>query len=128
MLSLDAQTAEERYQLEPADTMTPDKLYERRWAFTLLENARVQLRNEYAAAGKSQMYDALKVLEPGSRDGATYLDVAHGLGKTESAVKSESFRLRQRYFELVRSEIAQTVATMSEIDDEVRYLLTVIGG
>ncbi len=128
MLSFDTQTAEDRYQFEPADMMAPDKLYERRWAFTLLENARTQLRREYAAAGKAEMYDALNVWERGSSDGATYLEVAHGLGKTESAVKSESFRLRQRYFELVRSEIAQTVATATEIDEEVRYLLNVIGG
>jgi RNA polymerase sigma factor (sigma-70 family) len=128
MLSLDAHTAEERYQLEPADTMTPEKLYERRWAFTLLEKARTNLRSEYDAAGKTELYQLLKVLEPGSGDGTTYADIGQRLGKSESAIKSEASRLRLRYGELVRSEIAQTVASVTEIDDEVRHLLTVIGG
>jgi RNA polymerase sigma-70 factor (ECF subfamily) len=67
-------------------------------------------------------------MEPGSGDGTTYADIGQRLGKSESAIKSEASRLRLRYGELVRSEIAQTVASVTEIDDEVRHLLTVIGG
>ncbi|HXP63591.1 MAG TPA: sigma-70 family RNA polymerase sigma factor [Dongiaceae bacterium] len=126
ILSLDAQTAEQRYQLEPADMTTPDKLYDRRWALTLLEKARSRLAEEYGTAGKSELYNHLKFLEPGAPEVLSYAEIGRRLGKSESAIKTEASRLHRRYRQLVRGEVAQTVASALEIDDEVRYLLAVV--
>jgi RNA polymerase sigma-70 factor (ECF subfamily) len=126
IVSLDAQSAEQRYQLEPADTMTPDILYDRRWALTLLEKARARLREEYAALGKTALYEQLKSLEPGAAERSSYVDIGRRLGKSESAIKSEAFHLRRRYGQIVRAEIAQTVSCVADIDEEGRYLLAVI--
>ena len=127
-LSLDAQEGEQRYLLEPADTLTPEKLYERRWALTVLDQARARLRDEFAAAGKSDLYEALTGLETGEDTNLTYAELGQRLGLSESAIKSAALRLRRRYGELVREAIAQTVASASEIDEEVRYLLAVVAG
>ena len=128
ILSLDAQTAEQRYRLEPADMSTPDKLYDRRWALTLLETARSRLAQEYDAAGKSELYSHLNFLEPGAGEVLSYAEIGRRVGKSESAVKTEASRLRRRYHQLVRAEVAQTVASVVEVDEEVRYLLAVISG
>jgi RNA polymerase sigma-70 factor (ECF subfamily) len=128
ILSLDAQTAEQRYQLEPADTTTPDKLYDRRWALTLLETARARLAEEYAVAGKGDLYNHLKSMDSGAGEALPYAEIGRRLGKSESAIKTEASRLKRRYRQLVRAEVAQTVASAVEIDDEVRYLLAVISG
>jgi len=126
IVSLDAQSAEQRYQLEPADTMTPDILYDRRWALTLLEKARVRLREEYAALGRTALYEQLNSLEPGAAERSSYVEIGRRLGKSESAIKSEAFHLRRRYGQIVRAEIAQTVSCVAGIDEEGRYLLAVI--
>jgi RNA polymerase sigma-70 factor (ECF subfamily) len=128
ILSLDAQTAEQRYQLEPADTTNPDKLYDRRWALTLLETARARLAEEYAVAGKGDLYNHLKSMDSGAGEALPYAEIGRRLGKSESAIKTEASRLKRRYRQLVRAEVAQTVASAVEIDDEVRYLLAVISG
>lgn len=126
VLSLDAQTAEERYRLEPLDTMAPDRLYERRWAFTVLAQARERLRQEFLAGGKGELYQQLNALETGEERDHTYAEVGQRLGLSEDAVKSAVVRLRRRYGELLRQEIAQTVATASEIDQEIRHLMAAI--
>lgn len=126
ILSLEAQDAEQRYRLEPIDPVTPEKLFERRWALTVLDSARCRLRDEFKTAGKSDLYEALKSCETGERKDLTYSEVGRRLGLSENAVKSAVLRLRQRYGELVREEIAQTVSTASEIDDEIRHLLAVL--
>ena len=128
ILSLDAPAAEQRYQLEPADTTTPDKLYDRRWALTLLETARARLAEEYAVAGKGDLYNHLKSMDSGAGEALPYAEIGRRLGKSESAIKTEASRLKRRYHQLVRAEVAQTVASAVEIDDEVRYLLAVISG
>jgi DNA-directed RNA polymerase specialized sigma24 family protein len=125
-LSLDAQTAEERYQLEPLDTMAPDRLYERRWAFTVLGQARERLRQEFVGTGKGNLYEQLNALETGEERDCTYAEVGQRLGMSEDAIKSAVVRLRRRYGELLRQEIAQTVATASEIDQEIRHLMAAI--
>ena len=127
IISLDAPSAEQRYQLEPHDTTTPEKLYDRRWAFTLLEKARSALAEEYRANGKADLYHQLINLEPGAKNLVSLAEIGHRLGKTEGAIKSDVSRLRKRYRELVREEIAQTVASVLDIDDEVRYLFEVVG-
>jgi DNA-directed RNA polymerase specialized sigma24 family protein len=126
VLSLDAQTAEERYQLEPVDTMSPDRLYERRWAFTVLDAARERLRQEFVTDGKSDLYEQLNALENGEQSDCTYAEVGQRLGLSEDAIKSAVVRLRRRYGQLLRREIAQTVAISAEIEKEIQHLLAAI--
>ena len=128
LVSLDDSTGEERYRLEPVETMDAEKLFERRWALTLLEQARARLKEEYLESGRSSLYDCLKVFEAGDRDAPSYAAAAAQLGLTESGVKSAVFRLRQRYRELVREEGANTVDNPAEVDAEIRYLISVISG
>jgi RNA polymerase sigma-70 factor (ECF subfamily) len=128
LISLDDSTGEDRYRLEPAEAMDAEKLFERRWALTLLEQARARVREEYLKAGKSALYDRLDALEPGDQNAPSYAQVAVELGLTESAVKSAVFRMRQRYRELVREEVANTVENPTEVDAEIRYLISVISG
>ncbi len=128
LISLDDSTGEERYRLEPVDAMDADKLFERRWALTLLEQARARVREEYLESGKAGLYDHLKPFESGDQNAPSYAQVAVELGLTESAVKSAVFRMRQRYRELVREEVANTVDDPAEVDAEIRHLISVISG
>jgi DNA-directed RNA polymerase specialized sigma24 family protein len=128
LVSLDASSGEARYRLEPVDSMDAEKLFERRWALTLLEQARSQLKEEYLETGKSSLYERLKVFEAGDKNGPPYAELAVELGLTESGVKAAVFRLRQRYRELVRQEVANTVDRPDEVDGEIRHLISVISG
>lgn len=123
--SLDAQSAEERYRLEPVERMDAEKIYERRWAMTLLEQALTRLRSEALAAGKAEQFESLRGFVAGEND-VSCSEAAATLGLSESAVKSVVHRLRQRYRELVREEIAHTVTDPAEIDTEIRYLIAVV--
>ncbi len=125
ILSLDAQEAEERYRLEPVDRLDAEKIYERRWAMTLLEQALVRLRDEMAVAGKAELFERLKGFVAGDREVSCGQVAAH-LGLSESGTKSAVHRLRQRYRELVREEIAHTVANPAEIDLEIGYLMALL--
>ena len=118
--------AREHAVLEPADSVTADKLYERRWALTLLEQVLARLEEEYRAAGNADLFDRLKEFlsdEPGRRSQA---EVAAELGMTENAVKQAFHRLRQRYRQLLRDEIAQTVAVPGDVEDELRHFISVL--
>lgn len=128
LLSLDDDTAEECYRLEPADPMTADKLFEHRWALTLLDQAKNRLKEEYAQAGKVDLYERLRVFEAADPGAPTYAEVAAEFGLTESAVKSAAHRLRERYGELVREEVAHTVDSSAEVDEELRHLIAVLSG
>ena len=128
LISLDDSTGENRYRLEPVEAMDAEKLFERRWALTLLEQARARVQEEYLKAGKAGLYDHLKAFESGDQNASSYAQVAAELGLTESAIKSAIFRLRQRYRELVREEVANTVESPAEVDAEIRYLISVISG
>jgi RNA polymerase sigma-70 factor (ECF subfamily) len=128
LISLDDTQCEDRYRLEPAEAMDAEKLFERRWALTLLEQARARVREEHVKAGKAELYDRLKPFESGDQDAPSYAQVAAELGLTESAVKSAVFRMRQRYRELVREEVANTVDSPAEVDAEIRHLISVISG
>ncbi len=126
-LDLDGLTTEERYRLEPADTLTPDRLFDRGWALTVVESAVTRMRQEYADAGKREIYEHLKFQLPGaSTTGESYVQIAARLDKTESAIKSEASRLRDRFRFFVRAEIQETVAGVADIDEEIRYLLEVL--
>ena len=118
--------AEGRYLREPADNLSPEKLFERRWAQNILENALKRLRSEYMADSQPETYAILKGFEPGEQTTLSYGDAAARLGISESALKSKVHRLRQRHRELVREEIAQTVCTSAEVDQELRHMLAII--
>jgi RNA polymerase sigma-70 factor (ECF subfamily) len=127
-ISLNDTTAEGRYQLEPADTMSADRIFERRWAMTLLEGVMAKLRAEHVAAEKAELYDQLKPCLIGARASAPYAEIAARLAMSEGAVKVAVHRLRQRYRTLLREEIAQTVTGPEEVDEELRHLQSVLAG
>ena len=125
VIPLDALTAEQRYALEPADTASAEKLFDRCWAFQLLDQVLARLRAEYEESGKAQLFDELKGAIIG--DSAPYMEIAARLGATESAVKAAAHRLRGRYRELLRAEIAETVVLSDQIDDELAQLFRALG-
>jgi RNA polymerase sigma-70 factor (ECF subfamily) len=125
-LSLDFATAEARYEREPSHELTAERIFERRWALTLLDNAVTRLRDEYAQADKLRVFDHLKDCLGGGPDAAPYKQLAEQLDMTEGAVKVAVHRLRRRCRELLRAEIAETVASPEEIDDELRALFAVL--
>jgi len=127
-VSLDEPDAESRYALEPQDGMSADRVYERRWAMLLLERVLERLKREFVAGGKAAQFEALKEALPAGRGGRSYAEVAASLGSSEAAVKVAVHRLRRRYRDLLREEIAQTVAAPAEVEDEVRYLFAVLAG
>ena len=123
---LDAQTAEARYRLEPVDSMDAEKLFERRWATTLLDRVLERLEEEFAKAGRKPVLDQLRGFLLDGKGSATYAEIATALQMTEGAVKVAVHRLRQRYRELFREEVAHTVEEPSEVNDEVRHLFAVL--
>jgi len=122
ILSLDFDAAASRYDREPAHHISPEKLFERSWALTVLTKAMDRLKAESAASDKQQLFDCLKVYLAAEKDAVPYRDVAGELDMTEGAVKVAVHRLRRRYRELVREEIAQTVTTEAQVDEEIRDL------
>jgi RNA polymerase sigma factor (sigma-70 family) len=126
LLSLEELQADERADLEPADRLSADKIYERRWALTVLDKVLARLDDEYRAAGNEALCARLKELlgdEPGR---ASQAEIAADLEMTENALKQAFHRFRQRYRQLLREEIAHTVATPSDIEDELRHLIAVL--
>jgi RNA polymerase sigma-70 factor (ECF subfamily) len=126
VLSLDGADAENRYLLEPSHELTPDKIFDRRWATTLLDQAMARLRQECVATGKGGLFARVESSLSGQKGEATYAEIAAVLKMSEGAIKVAVHRLRRRYGELVRDEIAQTVATPENADEELRYLFTVL--
>ena len=126
LLSLDAENAEHRYANEPATTLTPERAYERRWAMTLLEQVLANLREEYTRAGSPRLFDELSDLLWGRDVSASYAGIGERLGMTEGAVRGAMHRLRQRYRERLRAEVAHTLADIGDVDEELRYLITVV--
>jgi RNA polymerase sigma-70 factor (ECF subfamily) len=122
-IPLDSLAAETRYRLEPADELTPDKLYEKQWALALLEQVLARLRDEMTAEGKAALFEALRSVLTGGQT-SSYAEIAKELRMTEGAVKIAAHRLRRHYRELLREEIAHTVAGPEEVEDEIRYLLS----
>jgi RNA polymerase sigma-70 factor (ECF subfamily) len=122
VMSLDIQQGERSYHFEPADPITPETLYERRWAMTLLEQALSRLRQEMTQAGKERIYGALKGTLTGDGANEPYERISQDLGMTVPAVKTAAYRLRRRYQELLRAEVAQTVSRPEDVEDELRDL------
>jgi RNA polymerase sigma factor (sigma-70 family) len=124
LLNLDS--AEARYAREPVDSVTPEQIFERRWALTLLDDVVNRLRAEYDVEGKTKLFKALKPCLVGDRAEQPYVDLGRKLGLSESAVKSAVHRLRRRYRNLLRNAIAQTVSPPEEVDEELSYLFAVL--
>jgi RNA polymerase sigma-70 factor (ECF subfamily) len=124
---IDGHAAESRFQAEPAHGQTPEKIFERRWALTLLDQVLTRLRAEFARADKGRLFDALKgyLLKETSEGG--YAQAALTLGMTEGAVKVAVHRLRRRYRELLREEIGHTVQDSALIEEEIRDLFHALG-
>ena len=122
----DLHTAEHRYARERIHALTPEALFERRWAFTVLEQAFDALRQEYADAGKATVFEQLKECLGGNSDALPYAELATKLAMTEAAVKVAVHRLRRRCRARLRTEIARTVADLSDIDEELRRWQTLI--
>lgn len=125
-LSFDAMTAEERYRTEPVDTMSPDQLFDRRWALELLRRSRQALADDYRANGRQDRFEVLEGFLPGGEPGQSQAALGVQLGLSENAVKQEVHRMKKRFGELLRAEIRETVAHADEVDDELRYLIDIV--
>jgi|CXWL01.1.fsa_nt_gi RNA polymerase sigma-70 factor (ECF subfamily) len=128
VLSLDFDSGESRYQIEPSHDLTPEKLFERRWVLTLLDQVLDCLRMELAEAGKQPHFETLKGALTGEMTNADYEQAAEALGISSAAAKQAAYRMRKRYRELFRLEVARTVADDSEVDDEIGRLLETLSG
>ena len=126
LVSLDELLARERTDQEPAHKLSADRIYERRWALTLLEQVLVRLRTEYEAAGKLPLFDRLKELLAGESDQPSQAKIAAEMRMTENAVKQAFHRLRYRYRQLLHEEIAHTVAAPDDVEDELRHFMAVL--
>jgi RNA polymerase sigma factor (sigma-70 family) len=124
---LETGDAEGRYAMEPAHDATPEKIYERAWAMTVLERALLELKETYEQKGKATVFSALKCFLPGALSRRPLADVAASLGKSEEAVKMTVSRLRQEYGHILKRNIRRTVSDDSEVQAELKHLLAVLG-
>jgi RNA polymerase sigma-70 factor (ECF subfamily) len=125
VLSLELSSGEERYQREPAHHETPERIFERRWALSLLDRVIERLQSEFVLHGRPEHFERLKVFLLGQSD-APYATLAREMNVSEGALKVAIHRLRKRYRDLFRQEIADTVADPAEVESELRYLATVL--
>ena len=123
---LDTEQGEARYQSEAARELTADRIYERRWALTLLENTMNRLREEFGQAHKAAEFERLKAFLTADKSAIGYADVARDLGASEGAARVAVHRLRRRFREIFREEVAQTVAAAEEVDEELHCLLNAL--
>jgi RNA polymerase sigma factor (sigma-70 family) len=121
-VSFDGQKAEERYRTDAADLHAPDRLFDRAWATNLIETTYQQLEEEYVLAGKRALFQRLRMFLSGDKAELTYAEVGAGLQMTEGAVKVAVHRLRRRYRDLLREQVAQTVRTAADLAEELRNL------
>ena len=128
VISLNEAGGEERYQRESGNELTAEQLYERRWAMAVLEHASVRLQEEFAAAGKAALGQALRDLQENADEAGPYVRVAARLGVPINTMKSHVHRYRQRFRALLCEEVAQTVASPADVADELRRLVAVVGG
>jgi DNA-directed RNA polymerase specialized sigma24 family protein len=115
-----------RAYIEPADQLTAERLYERRWALTLMEQVLQRLKHEYYTAGNGELFESLKQLLPDEPEAPSRGDLASQLGMTHNALRQTFHRFRHRYQLLLREEISHTVAVASDVEDELRHLIRVL--
>jgi RNA polymerase sigma-70 factor (ECF subfamily) len=125
IVSLEFSSGEERYQREPGHYETPDRIFERRWALSMLERVMERLRDEFVQHGRPENFERMKVFLLGQSE-APYADLAREINTSEGALKVAIHRLRKRYRELFRQEIADTVADPAKVESELRYLAAVL--
>jgi len=125
---LDQELAEGWYRQEPVDAQTPETIFERRWAITLLELVLSRLRAEYEQSGRTELFNCLRGFISDDAHSQTQAEASGALGISEGAIKQAVFRLRRRYQELLREEIGNTVATTGDVEDELRHLITLLRG
>ncbi len=123
---LQLDTAETRYGVDPPDNSTPEQLFDKQWALTLLQSVLDRLRHEFAQEGKAELFQTLEPCLIGSRDKQPYAELGVKLGLTEAAVKMAVHRLRDRYRLILKKEVARTVASPLEVDEELRHLFRVL--
>ncbi len=123
LIALDQLDAEARYRLEPSTEMTPERLFDRRWALALLDRVLQRLRDDYVRSGRAKVYEALKPVLQADPDVPTYAKLGKQLAMSETAIKVAVHRLRTRYRQLLRDEVAQTVAADADLDAELNDLL-----
>ncbi len=123
IISLDEEHAETRYKIEPVETATPESIYDRTWTATLLDHVLALLESECSENGKADLFQELKPLLCGEKGSSTYAEIAARHGISEGAVKMTVVRMRQRYAALLRSEIAHTVESPAQVEEEIRHLL-----
>jgi RNA polymerase sigma-70 factor (ECF subfamily) len=126
--NLDFNAAEEAYHREPWTDLTPEKIFDRRWALDLLQRVMTELQQDYARSGKSDLFEHLRPCLTGSGQPDGYADIARELHLSPDAAKMAASRLRRRYRELLRRTIADTVASPEEVDDEIRHLFDAVAG
>jgi DNA-directed RNA polymerase specialized sigma24 family protein len=126
LIPLEELRANERVEMQPADPLTADRLYERRWALALMEQVLRRLKDEYCTAGNAALFDSLKQLLPDEPGAQSRGDIASQLGMTDNALRQAFHRFRHRYQLLLREEIGHTVAIASDVEDELRHLITVL--
>jgi RNA polymerase sigma factor (sigma-70 family) len=128
LIPLDELLARKRVDPEPADSLSPDRIFERRWALTVLEQALARLEDEYLAVGKVRLFEELKKLLTGEPGQPSRGEIAREFGMTENAVNQAFYRFRQRYRELLHEEIADTVVAPDDTEDELRHLIAALRG
>jgi RNA polymerase sigma factor (sigma-70 family) len=126
LFSLDLENAEDQYELEPVDQLSPERLFERMWALTLLQKAMNRLETEFSSMEKQKVFEQIVIYLAPAQEALSYHETAAKVDMTEGAVKVAVHRLRKRYQELLREEIAQTVSTEGEIDEEIQELFTAL--
>lgn len=128
LVPLETDTAEVRYGAEPLDTLSADRIYDRRWALTVLDQVMVRLRTEFRERDKELLFEELKTCLTADRNALSYAELAEQIGLSEGAVKVAVHRLRRRYRELLRDEIAQTVGDPAAVEEELRDLMNALRG
>jgi RNA polymerase sigma-70 factor (ECF subfamily) len=127
IVSIDQELAESRFASDPSHAVQPDVLFERQWAMTLLERTMTRLREEYVATGRAKLFEHLQGCLAKDESASPYAEIAARLNLTEAAVKMAVHRLRARYREILRAEIADTVASPEEVEEEIRQLFSAFG-
>jgi RNA polymerase sigma-70 factor (ECF subfamily) len=128
ILSIDAPDAEGRYALEPADSLTPERQYERDYALTLLKRVLDRLGQEYESKGREKLFESLKSCLVAEQDGVTFARIAEEMGTSPEAVRKEAQRFRGRYRAMLRTEVTRTVSGPGQVEDEIRALFAILGG
>ena len=126
VISLDAQAAELRYISEPVDGLTPEKIFEKQWALAILERAFDRLEKEFADSGKQRLFDLLKPVLTQNEDARSYREISTALNVSEGSAKMAATRMRRRYQELLKDEVAGTVSNQGDAESEFQFLISAL--